>query len=114
MQNTRNEKIYITVPNAQSLHRRIGFEAGLLRNVYEFSQEDVLVDRQRYYDLNSLTSDCESAGLTIHKTKGLFLKPIATGQIQTLNLAPFVLGAFCKAGLEYPELCNALLIEASM
>ncbi len=101
-------KLFISVPNAESLHRRIGFYAGLLESVYKFSETDIKVGHVRYYDKKTLIQDIENGGGKVIALEGLFLKAISTSQIENLNLSRDVLMAFSKVGLEYPELSNSL------
>src|SRR5262249_55332674 len=49
-----NGRFFIAVPNARSLHRLIGHEAGLLDNLYRLSAEDLQLGHQRYFDFTSL------------------------------------------------------------
>jgi SAM-dependent methyltransferase len=103
--------IFIAVPNANSLHRQVGVEAGLLNSIYNLGKEDLASGHQRYFDMQSLTQLVDEAGLTIANSEGLFLKPIATSQMKALDLSPQVLQAFLKVGLKYPEIANCICLE---
>ncbi len=105
--------IYIAVPNAESLHRRLGHAAGLLPDMYALSSADLEFGHKRYFSLESLVEMVEGEGLEIRKVEGLLLKPITTQQILNLNLSEAILQAMLKVGVDYPELCNSLLIQAS-
>ena len=52
-----------------------------------------------------------SCGYKISTIEGIFLKPITTDQITKLNLGLEVLQGMLKVGVDYPELCNAILME---
>jgi hypothetical protein len=105
--------LFIAVPNAGSLHRRVGVAAGLLSDIYNLSEQDRGFGHKRYFDCQSLTKLVNDAGLKIVTTEGLFLKPITTSQIKALALPPNVLEAFMKVGVAYPELSNAIYMEVT-
>jgi 2-polyprenyl-3-methyl-5-hydroxy-6-metoxy-1,4-benzoquinol methylase len=105
-------KVYLAVPNAQSLHRRIGHAAGLLPDMYQLSAADVALGHQRYFDAESFTGLVEEAGLQVVALEGVYCKPLTTGQLRALNLSDAIYKALCAVGQDYPELCNALYIEA--
>lgn len=105
--------IFIAVPNARSLHRQLGASAGLLSDLYALSEHDHQLGHQRYFDLESLRNLVQGAGLTVVRTEGLFLKPITTAQIRSLALPPEILEAFCRVGVERPDLCNAIMVEVT-
>ena len=104
--------IFIAVPNARCLHRVVGYEAGLLKNLYQLSEHDIQLGHKRYFDLESITKLVENAGFKIISTEGIFLKPITTDQMNSLHLPDEIMQAFFEVGRKYPEMCNAILIEA--
>jgi SAM-dependent methyltransferase len=106
-------RIFVAVPNATSLHRRIGHEAGLLPDLTRLSAADRELGHRRWFDLSSLRTLVTAAGLKVVRTEGLFLKPVATGQMTQLALSAEVLAAFMSAGVEYPELSAGILMELS-
>lgn len=73
-------RILVVVPNATSLHRRIGVLMGALKSVYDFSDRDLVIGHQRVYDLPRLRDDALQAGFRIVHTWGFFLKmlPVAS------------------------------------
>jgi len=111
---SENGRMYIAVPNARSLHRLIGFEAGLLDDIYKLSPCDLQLGHKRYFDLATTLNMVEKAGLKVHNTIGLMLKPITTSQIIQLGWDEHVIKALLKIGDEYPDIANGILIEASL
>jgi SAM-dependent methyltransferase len=103
----------IVVPNALSLHRRLGNQAGLLEDMYGLSAHDLQLGHRRYFDRASLEGLVEAAGLRVLKTEGIFLKCLTTDQLHRLSLPPAVVRALFSVGVDYPELCNAIYVEAS-
>jgi SAM-dependent methyltransferase len=104
--------VFIAVPNSESLHRRFGHAAGLLPDMEALSQADLDFGHRRYFNLRTLTKLVEEQGYEVVKVEGLFLKPITTGQIEQLSLSPSVLEAMMAVGVDYPELSNAILLQA--
>lgn len=108
-----NGTIFIAVPNAKSLHRIIGFKAGMLDNIYSLSRYDRDLGHKRYFDLESLTEIILQSDLKVEKVEGIFLKPFSTVQLKSLNLSSEILNALCNIGVEYPEISNAIYLEAN-
>ena len=106
--------IGMAVPNARSLHRLIGHEAGLLDDVYMLSAEDRQLGHKRYYDLESFVRLAESEGLSVRRARGIMMKPVTTGQLGSLNLSPEIKYALYRVADGLPAISNALYIEASI
>jgi SAM-dependent methyltransferase len=106
--------IFISVPNAKSLHRVIGHEAGLLKDIYQLSQYDLELGHQRYFDLDSIQSLVSNCGLKINRSAGLMLKPITGKQMEELNWTENIFKALLNIGEKYPEISNCIYLEASI
>lgn len=104
-------KIYITVPNAHALNRRLGHLAGLLKDCFALSAADHDLGHRRTFTVESLCALAEQQGLIVRYMEGLLLKPITTAQIQALNLPEEVLQAMLEIGIGYPELSVGILAE---
>jgi trans-aconitate methyltransferase len=102
----------IAVPNARSLHRLIGERAGLVDDLYRLSEHDLAVGHRRYFDQAALLSLVAQAGLRVAACEGILLKPLATAQLERLALDARVMRALCEVGRGYPEIANALYVEA--
>jgi SAM-dependent methyltransferase len=102
----------VVVPNARALHRRFGHAASLLDNLFRLSPDDLRLGHQRYFDLASITALVLAAGLKVVRVEGVYLKCLTTAQLGALDLPPEVRRAFYTVGVEYPELCNAIYLEA--
>jgi SAM-dependent methyltransferase len=108
-----NGKLYIAVPNAKSLNRRLGLEMGLIANIYDLNQNDIALGHQRQYCLDTLRASVSGCGYTITHKEGIYLKPLPLGVLKTMPDFQANLQAMLKVGVDFPELCVALLIEAS-
>lgn len=108
---TENGRMFITVPNAEALNRRIGVAAGLLNNLEELSQNDILMGHKRYYKLETLRNDVKEAGLSILREEGIFMKVMTTRQMIQLQLSDNITKGYLETAKKYPELSCALLME---
>ena len=107
-------RCFVGVPNAESLHRRFGKEAGCLDDLFNLGKGDLSLGHKRLYSVETLTQEMEGCGYRILSKEGIFLKPLTTGQLKSLDLSQKVLDGMCRVGMEYPELSAALLFEASI
>ena len=106
--------IGMAVPNARSLHRLIGHEAGLLDDVYKLSAEDHQLGHKRYFDLHTFRQLAEQEGLVVRRSRGIMMKPVTTKQLALLNFSPELNRALYKVADGLPAISNALYIEAAM
>jgi 2-polyprenyl-3-methyl-5-hydroxy-6-metoxy-1,4-benzoquinol methylase len=109
-----NGRCFVSVPNAESLHRRFGHEAGLLGDMSTLSAGDHALGHQRLYTVESMTQQLQECGYEVINQEGIFLKPLTTGQLKSLALSQEILDGMCKVGIHYPELSAGLLFEAKM
>lgn len=107
-------KMYIAVPNANSLHRLIGYEAGLLSDVHNLSEYDLQLGHKRYFDMDILSEMIHKSGLRITDKKGILLKPITTSQMKDLSWNGNVINALLNLGEQFPEISNSILIETAL
>lgn len=103
--------VIAVAPNCRALNRRIGHEAGLLPEFETLSEADLALGHRRLFTVESLHTLAESCGYDVARTEGILLKPITTEQMLRLDLSDDVLQAMLKVGVEYPELCVAIMVE---
>lgn len=103
--------LFISVPNAESLNRRLGKIMGILENLEDLSENDIKLGHRRYYTANTLKQDIYDSQLEMISLEGIYPKPLTTGQLKELNLSSDVYNALCVVGRNYPELCLGLLAE---
>lgn len=109
-----NGRIFIAVPNAEALNRRVGQAAGLLNDIEELSQNDLLLGHKRYYRLETLRRDIDKAGLHILREEGIFMKVMSTRQMVDLRVPDNIMKGYMEIAKGYPELSCALLAETSL
>jgi trans-aconitate methyltransferase len=107
-----NGTLFVAVPNMESMNRRLGHLAGMLPDLGALSENDLLLGHKRYYTVGSLKTELRDAGYEVGRVEGIYLKPITTRQLISLNLGPKIIEALCKLGLEYPELSCGIMAQA--
>ena len=88
-------RLFIAVPNAEAMNRRLGHIAGDLANMQELSVIDISCGHRRYFTLDSIKGLCERTGLTVQNIEGIYLKPFTMEQIMSLDLEKKYLDALC-------------------
>ena len=107
-------KIFVAVPNAQVLNRRLGYLAGMLPDMEQLSEHDHILGHKRYYTVNTLSNEINKAGYAIKRIEGIYLKPFTTAQMVLLNFNQNIIDALCEVGIDYPELCCGILAEIAI
>jgi SAM-dependent methyltransferase len=110
---TPGGKLFLAVPNAEVLNRRLGYLAGLLDSVTTLSENDFLLGHKRYFTVDSLNAEVTRAGCCVDRLEGIYLKPFTTSQILSLQLDRKIIDALCNVGIDYPELSCGLFAEIS-
>jgi trans-aconitate methyltransferase len=105
-------RLFIAVPNAKSLNRRLGFALGKIPDLYELNANDLLLGHQRQFCLDTLKALLLNNGYTVPWQEGIYLKPLPLAHLQTLPDFEANLRAMCEVGVAFPELCVGLLVEA--
>jgi SAM-dependent methyltransferase len=106
-------RMFVAVPNAEVLNRRLGHLAGLLDDMSALSENDLQQGHKRYYTVASLTDEVRQAGYGIVWMEGVYLKPLTTSHIMSLQLDRKIIRALCEVGVDYPELSCGILAEIS-
>lgn len=109
---SKEGKLFVSVPNAESLHRQLANIAGMLPDIRQLSEADMELGHVRYFTTDSLTRMVEECGYEVTRVEGLFLKPFTTSQISSLNLDKKIFEALMEKGVDYPELSTGILLEA--
>ncbi len=80
-----NGRIHISVPNGESLHRRVAVAMNLQSSATEVNQGDIAQGHLRNYTVQTIVNDIESAGLKIIYSRGLFLKLVPNSMMLEWN-----------------------------
>lgn len=103
--------VYLSVPNAMSIHRQVGVKMGLLEKLNSLNEVDVKLGHKRVYYPEELKSDVLKAGFQIIEFGGSMLKPLTNKQIEDTWSNEMIRG-FIEVGKDYSELCGDIYIVA--
>lgn len=76
-----NTIVHIIVPNANSMHRLLGMEMGMIADPHEKSQNNKDFQQNNVFDRNSLRQIAERNGLEVTESGSFFVKPFSHGQM---------------------------------
>lgn len=76
--------IHINVPNAKSIHRVLAQKMGLIEDVHELSQLQQKMQRNRVYDIDTLTDTVSASGFTVLERGSYFPKFFSAGQMEDM------------------------------
>ena len=71
-----SKRLIVLVPNAQSWHRKLAKQMGMIPSIYQLSARDVIEGHVRVYDKQTLDIDLSLAGWEAKKWRGFFLKTL--------------------------------------
>lgn len=107
-------KIYVAVPNCKSLNRRIGLAMGVIDDIYSLNENDIALGHRRQYCVDTLKKEIVNAGLNLTHIEGIYLKPLPVSVLQSIDNADENFNALLEVGIDFPELCVAILAEAEL
>ncbi len=108
---TPGGKLYVAVPNAKSMNRRLGLELGLIDDIYSLNANDLALGHQRQFCRDTLKDTVARAGYHVSHEEGIYLKPLPLGVLKTLDDFEANLQAMLRVGVDFPDLCVGLLME---
>lgn len=103
-------RLYVIVPNAHSLNRRIGLSMGMIQRLDELTERDQRVGHYRVYHRSTLEADISAAGLSPVFWDGVFLKPLSDAQVQ--DWPENLQDAFFEVGHQLPDWCTEIYVES--
>lgn len=80
----KNTIIHSFVPNANSFHRLLAFEMGIIKDIYEKSGHDELFNRSEVYNMDSFKKLFTQNGLSVTGAGTYFFKPFTNGQMDNM------------------------------
>ena len=101
---SKNGKLIIGVPNANSLHRLAAVKMGMLKTQYELNERDKKLGHYRVYDELELRKHIQKAGLYIEHSGGILIKFLSNDQIERF-LDEKILDAFYELSNLLPQYC---------
>jgi len=100
-------RIIAVVPNAGSLHRRLGVRLGMLEKTTQLNEQDIEIGHRRVYTREVLDGDIKTAGLATIAKGGVLLKLLSNAQMLTFENDKLIDGMF-ELGRDFPQLCSEL------
>jgi len=76
--------VIINVPNANSFHRLLAFEANIIRSIFEPSKTDLMFNRYTRFDKQLLFKLLDYNGFAILNYWTYFIKPFSNEQMERL------------------------------
>jgi len=76
--------VHVNVPNANSIHRLIAKQAGLINSIYDKSETQKRLQQNHTFDFDSLLKLCQEAGFSCIEKGSIFIKPFTHFQMQQL------------------------------
>ena len=98
----------ISVPNALSLHRRMGAKMGLIETPYSLNSQDKLLGHRRVYDSNTMRDLIAQTQFKIKKFTGLMIKPLSNRQMESTWTDEMIDACFA-VGEDLPDLCAEIV-----
>lgn len=102
-----NGRVFISVPNANSLHRVLANKSGILNDVKALSETDIKLGHLRFLTYLEWVDMFEKCNMEIEASHGLFLKPFTTQQIEMLNLGHALYDSLGSVAHCFPEISNS-------
>lgn len=100
-------RIIAVVPNAGSLHRRLGVKLGMLERETQLNEQDVAVGHRRVYTWEELDRHVRAANLQAVAKGGIFLKLLSNAQMLGFDDDRLIDGMF-ELGKDLPQLCSQI------
>ena len=115
---TQNTIVHINVPNANSMHRLIALEIGIIKNVHDMSERNIDLQQQNVFDLSALCDLTVKAGLTILDRGSYFIKPFTHQQMHQMMqqkiITEDVLYGLYELTKYIPELGSEIYIDCKL
>lgn len=102
----KNGKLFISVPNANSLHRLIAYNAGLMDDIKSLSETDIRYGHLRYNTYSEWLTLFNECGWELLESNGLYLKAFSTTQIASLDLPDSIYKSLSISARSNPEISN--------
>ncbi len=99
--------VYLSVPNAFSLHRLLAKKMGIITDVHQLSDTNQKLQQHNVFDVDSLKNLVESEGFKVISSGSILLKPFTHSQMQKIIDARIIdaevldaLDAICSSQLK--------------
>ena len=111
---TKDGRLFLVCPNANSPSRQIAVKMGLISHNQAVIPSEAKHGHRCTYTLDTLERDAVLAGLDVTYRSGVFFKALANFQwdklLQTDIISPAYLEGCYKLGQNYPDLCSSIFL----
>ena len=90
----------------------MGLELGIIKDIYELNDNDIALGHKRQFCTDTLKNLMKAHNYEVTHLEGIYLKPLPLKILKTLSSFQANLEAMLKVGIDFPELCVGLLMEA--
>lgn len=104
-----NGRLFLGVPNGNSIHRLAAVKMGLLSNPCQLNSRDLALGHRRVYTPQTFRADIDKSGLKVVEIGGVYLKPLSNGQIQQ-HWSEEMIQGFYELGKDFPELAAEIFV----
>ena len=106
-------RLFLGVPNGNSIHRLVAVKMGLLDNPCQLNLRDHALGHRRVYTPQTFSADIEKSGLKVLEIGGVYFKPLSNMQIQE-NWSEEMIQGFYELGKDFPELAAEIYAVCSV
>lgn len=110
--------VHTIVPNANSFHRLLAIEMGLIESVFEPSANDILFQRRNIFNRESFTHLFVASGFEVLSCETQFVKPLAHSQMRDLldrgGVSPLVMEGLNRMTKYMPDLGAEIFLTARL
>lgn len=107
--------VHINVANANSMHRLLALESGMISNTHDMSERNKVFQQHNVYDMESLTKLVEKSGLSIIENGTYFIKPFTHAQMGKMLecgiINEVILDGLYNMGKYMPELGSEMYVN---
>ncbi|MBL4759582.1 MAG: class I SAM-dependent methyltransferase, partial [Mariprofundaceae bacterium] len=108
--------LHVNVPNADSMHRRLAVNMGLITSVKEESGRNKSLLQSHVFNMEDLKEMIGSENLEVVDAGGYFVKPFTHTQMEKVIavVGSDVLDGLWTLGQQFPELASEIYINAKL
>lgn len=97
-----NGRLFLGVPNGNSLHRLVAVKMGMLDHPCQLNSRDLALGHRRVYTPATFSAEIALSGLSVLEMGGVYFKPLSNAQIQE-NWTEEMIQGFYELGKDFPE-----------
>ncbi|MDE7017217.1 MAG: class I SAM-dependent methyltransferase, partial [Lachnospiraceae bacterium] len=73
--------VHVNVPNANSMHRLIAFECGMISDIHNLSERNKTLQQNSTFDIESLADEIKKNNMVVIEQGSYFVKPFTHAQM---------------------------------